>query len=222
MTSNRCALVLSVLVSLVIAVSACGGGESGASDDVPETSEAQEAGDQRAGQSSGDSGSEQEAPDVPDDATRMGDVGDTLEFGSGHRVTVHGVVMNVRGALSRMGSVDTVEVALIDAEVCAGTVELNPRVPRAGNFGLWRLRGGTGETATGSGSRRITFDEEPTFSPGDPGALIGPDQCVRGPVVVQAIEQGGFTAVVFDTRLYGESLPEDQRVKLAWRLPDTS
>lgn len=222
MTSNRRSLVLSVSVSLVIAVSACGGGEGDVSDDVSVTSGAQETGDELARQSSGDPGGGQEAPDVPDDATQVGDVGETLQFGSGHRATVHAVEMNVRGAVSRRGSVDTVEVALIDAEVCAGTVELDLRLPRAGNFSLYRVRGGMGETATGSGGRSVTFDGESTFSSGDPGAVVGPDQCVRGPVIVRAIEQGGFTAVVFDTRLFGESLPEGQRVRLAWRLLETS
>jgi hypothetical protein len=115
--------------------------------------------------------------------------------------------------------VDTVST-LIHAEVCAGSVEL-PYMASEVYFSLARVISVGRESIPGTSSKGI---REPSLQIGYVPVTVQAGECVAGWVAfTQLGDKGdkvleGAAGILFNPAVLG-MVPDDQQVKIAWRLP---
>jgi len=146
-----------------------------------------------------------------------GRVGEAFEFGQSHSVTLHSIEARNSVTIEMMGAAEALSGYVVDAEICAGDVALNPRVPHGNNFGLLRSDDSVQHATAG---RAVTIDGEPAFYAGM-APNLAPGECERGLIAVRKPARGPADKVVFDTRMFANALPEGQVVFIGWPLVES-
>lgn len=126
-------------------------------------------------------------------------------------------------ALSRtnqFGDVVNTVSSVIHAKICAGSTELSSMASEV-YFSLARVIKTGRESIPGTSSKDI---RDPSLQAGYVPLSVTPGQCVEGWVAFTHLgEEGdkvleGASSIWFNPAILG-MVPEDQQVKLAWRLP---
>ena len=126
-------------------------------------------------------------------------------------------------ALSRtnqFGDVVNTVSSVVHAKICAGSMELSNMASEV-YFSLARVIKTGRESIPGTSSKDI---KDPSLQTGYVPMSVPPGQCVEGWVAFTHLgEKGdkvleGASSVWFDPAILG-MVPEDQQVKIAWRLP---
>jgi len=163
--------------------------------------------------------SAQEGP-IPDGYSEH-PFGEPAPLPGGGTITVSDYEADI--ALSRTNQfgdvVDTVS-SVIFAKICAGSAELSNMASEV-YFSLARVIKTGRESIPGTSSKDI---KDPSLQDGYVPLSVPPGQCVEGWVAFTQLGEAGdkvlegASSVWFNPAILGMA-PEDQQVKLAWRLP---
>lgn len=163
--------------------------------------------------------SEAETPGSAPHGYRMAELGETVEFGSGHSLTVskyeEDVAFDVESVIGSMSGAAN----LFWVEMCAGRTPLENLAMEL-FFQLFRPTAGGWESGNGSG-HLFPGIREPRFNDQMLPETVEPGTCREGWVVMGApdAETGfpGATAIGFDSS-QGSFAPEELHWKMAWEL----